>query len=365
MVTYSDFQTKYPLSKKKFWKKIIESIVPGIFKSIGLFALLFVAPIIIQGAVKNYNGYLTLFFFGLALLAILVAFIINIVYIHYYIKYYFYDCNDQFITIKKDPITPREIHVQYNKIQDVYVDQDLIDRILDIYDVHIASATISSGIEAHIDGVDHEEAEAIKTFLLNKLKSSSNNTVSMNQDSGGGKNEKNDNLVSIKLDKKISSNEYPVSNSYIFSIMFSRVFFSLFIPLLFMGPLLEITKTGVVFYYVSGVIFSFILLMVTQILWIRAFYFEFEQDYILCKTGFIAKSETHIPYKNIQNVTTSQGIFDRIFHIKNIIIENAAQGLIAPMLLFGQPEGKADEITNVLNGLLKKINRTNNSTNGL
>ena len=59
---------------------------------------------------------------------------------------------------------PAQIHVQYGKIQDVYVDQDLLDRILGIYDVHISSATYSSGIEAHIDGVDKVGAEGLKNL---------------------------------------------------------------------------------------------------------------------------------------------------------------------------------------------------------
>lgn len=33
-------------------------------------------------------------------------------------------------------------------------------------DVHIASATMSSGMEAHIDGVDQATAEGLKAYLL-------------------------------------------------------------------------------------------------------------------------------------------------------------------------------------------------------
>src|SRR5690242_5473371 len=99
MVTYSDFQNKYPLSKKKFWKKVIQ-LIPSLLSSmVGLIIFGF----IILGVAINSGRSMTIFYLliGFMFLTMLVIFIANVIYIHYYIKYYFYDCNDQFITIKK------------------------------------------------------------------------------------------------------------------------------------------------------------------------------------------------------------------------------------------------------------------------
>ena len=79
---------------------------------------------------------------------------------------YFYDLTSDYIVIKKGPITPQEITIPYERIQDVYVDQDLLDRILGLYDVHLSSATISSGMAAHIDGVEKQASDGLRAMLL-------------------------------------------------------------------------------------------------------------------------------------------------------------------------------------------------------
>ncbi|MBI2577599.1 MAG: PH domain-containing protein [Candidatus Wildermuthbacteria bacterium] len=91
-------------------------------------------------------------------------------YQKWYYAVYFYDLNDDYIVIKKGPITPREITIPYERIQDVYVDQDLLDRIFGLYDVHLSSATVASGMEAHIDGLEKQAAEGIRALLLQTVK---------------------------------------------------------------------------------------------------------------------------------------------------------------------------------------------------
>lgn len=108
-------------------------------------------------------------FFGFLFLIILM---IPLVYLYqrWYFAVYFYDLTNDFIQIKKDPITPREITIPYERIQDIYVDQDLLDRIFGLYDVHLSSATISSGIAAHIDGVEKQAADGLRAILLQTTK---------------------------------------------------------------------------------------------------------------------------------------------------------------------------------------------------
>jgi membrane protein YdbS with pleckstrin-like domain len=54
-------------------------------------------------------------------------------------------------------------------LQDVYVDQDILDRIFSLYDVHVSSATIISGNLSHIDGLNKENAQAIKNLILSGI----------------------------------------------------------------------------------------------------------------------------------------------------------------------------------------------------
>ena len=64
----------------------------------------------------------------------------------------------------------RETILNYDKIQDVYMDQDLLDRIFSLWDVHVSTATVMSGAEAHIDGVNHDNALAIRELILSKIR---------------------------------------------------------------------------------------------------------------------------------------------------------------------------------------------------
>src|SRR5262249_20790193 len=113
---------------------------------------------------------------GLLLLAcfawLVLVGLVWLVYLYqrWYFATYFYELDADFIQIRKGPITPREITIPYERIQDVYVDQDLLDRMLGLYDVHISSATMASGMQAHIDGVEKQAADGLRAKLLAVVK---------------------------------------------------------------------------------------------------------------------------------------------------------------------------------------------------
>ncbi len=109
----------------------------------------------------------------LILIPIILVFTIMLaadyMYQKYYIKKYFYNMTDKFLIIRKGIFAPQEITVPLKRIQDVYVDQDIVDKLLDIYDVHISTATETSTERAHIDGVDKKIAEELRKRILDKL----------------------------------------------------------------------------------------------------------------------------------------------------------------------------------------------------
>jgi putative membrane protein len=155
---------------------------------------------------------------------------INAWYIKTYIHRYYYDCNDQFVTIKKGVFAPTEIHVQYQKIQDVYVDQDLLDRFMGIYDVHIASATVTSGIEAHIDGVDQPVAESIKNFMLAKIQGGNIPAAGLQNPQGPQTPlppQAPRPAPRFESAQNISSRTYPISGAWMFSATVGAAFYAL------------------------------------------------------------------------------------------------------------------------------------------
>ena len=261
--------------------------------------------------------------FGAFLILLIVSTIIYSLYYQAYINRYYYDCGPDFITIKKGVFAPSEIHVQYQKIQDVYVDQDIFDRMFGLYDVHIASATVTSGIEAHIDGVNADVAENLKNILLGKINGGGSIPTNAQIPSQPAQNVQTETSAQFQSDKTISSTTYPISGSWIYSAMFSSAAFGLIFTLIFgfmsFGFVSRVTGEPLVYIGLwilcNLLFFIFISLIyfVYLLVWKKNFYFEFMPDYILLRTGVLNKEEKHMPYKSIQNVTNSQGIFDRMF----------------------------------------------------
>ena len=129
---------KYPLESRKPLKKTIAGIRKFIF---------------------------IIIFIGIFLLFIILKYIYEV----FYMKYYFYDLVGKNLIIKKGVFSRNEITLPINRLQDVYVDQDILDRILGLYDVHVSSATIISGNLSHIDGLNKENAQVIKNLILSGI----------------------------------------------------------------------------------------------------------------------------------------------------------------------------------------------------
>lgn len=151
---------EYPLEKSKIIKKTIKStFYMYIFFLIGpLWANIFL-----------WNLY------QIPLLVLDVLFIlfpfIEFVYQGEYYKKYFYDIKDDFLTIRKGVFTPNETVLPYDKLQDVYIDQDIFDRVFRLCDVHVSTATVMSGVQAHIDGLSMENGKTLREMILDNIRS--------------------------------------------------------------------------------------------------------------------------------------------------------------------------------------------------
>ncbi|MDP2967234.1 MAG: PH domain-containing protein [bacterium] len=161
-IAQSKTREQFPLSYKKIIKKTIASTITITILLLVVWGFLALMIDSIGQEAISWLGMATFGIFGFLFILILLIYL----YQCWYFAFYFYDLTTDFIQIKKGPITPREITIPYERIQDVYVDQDLLDRIFGLYDVHLSSATISSGMEAHIDGVEKQAAEGLRNILL-------------------------------------------------------------------------------------------------------------------------------------------------------------------------------------------------------
>lgn len=342
-----DLCARYPLHKRKFWKKVIPKLFAFCVFSIGVFIFSTNLPVV--EAVYDPSSVGTLIF-TIAVLVAGVPLILYMIYVHFYIAWYYYHANDSFITIKKGVFMPTEIHVQYLKIQDVNVDQDLLDRILGIYDVHLASATFQSGIEAHIDGVGQKQAEALKEFLLGEITDkeglSQSSQPTQKTEMPVATNRINTSFLSTT---NISSNTYPIEEKWMTVwILIACVVaaISLLINILLPIPIL-----------VGIIAFAKI--------YKKNYRFELRPEFIFLHTSVITTKEKHVPYSAVQDVTVQQGLVDRIFGLSNVVILNAATTAVQTkrgmkfisdsVVIPGQLPAKAQELAEILKKILVNI----------
>ncbi len=154
---------QYPLSRKKIIKKTINTVVQVAFYLIP-FSFFF---IVIWISALHHSFQSLWILYGVILIC---AAILGNVFQRAYFRSYFYDITSDHIIIRKGVFSSSEITVAYERIQDIYMDQDVLDKMFGLYDVHISTATMSSGIEAHIDGLESESAHTLRDMLITKWK---------------------------------------------------------------------------------------------------------------------------------------------------------------------------------------------------
>lgn len=105
---------------------------------------------------------------------IIIVFIALAIYIPIYQKMYydryFYDLSKNALTIRKGVIGRRQIYLPFEKIQNVFMNQDLLDRIFRLYDIHLSTIGQSSVAMCHIDGLSKKNADNLLTILLKQIK---------------------------------------------------------------------------------------------------------------------------------------------------------------------------------------------------
>ena len=344
-------QQDFPLSTKKFRKKIINPLTWSIFiwviiGVVGYFLEVDSSIIVISMAVP------------------VLYLLLSAWYIKTYIKKYYYTAEEYFITIRKGVFTTAEIHIQREKIQDVYVDQDIVDRIMGLYDVHVASTTSASSIEAHIDGLDKQSAEGLKQYLLDKI-SGKGRRESKEDINTDDKIEKVS-LPSFTSQEDISNNTYPIQKKRVWMSIVQKIIWS------FIGWaafLWLITSKGnsdlmqwidILYIYFFIVVIFCIFQLINFFLWKRNYAFKLNTDNIYFKEWVLSVSEKHMPYWAIQDVSVTQWIIDKVFWLGSIQIENAAvtvneknksisSGIVLTWLLIDDANKIAKQLNAVLN----------------
>lgn len=335
----SDLQTRFPLAvRRKFWKKFLGNLIFSIFLAALGGALLFFAAISETPDAQVLNT------FGYAIIGIAVFYLCVMYWYHAtYIRRYYYSADADFLTIKKGVFAPTEIHVQYQKIQDVYVDQDFFDLLFGIYDVHVASATATSSMEAHVDGLLAEHAEALKVVLMDAMRNRSGGGAALATPGGSPSQATVRNPAAVSALASVTLERFPLTKEwYVGEVIKTLLITAFTIPLWYVMiffyttddgsslSTLASSETQVMFVWIflgcSGLyaLWNFIKL----ILWVGHYRYAFESDFIMQRVGIITVEEKHMPYSTVQNVLVKQGVIDRVLGIADVQIENAATTVV-------------------------------------
>ena len=337
----SELQSRYPLAtERKFWKKFSGTVIIALFLFAVIALLLFVMSVDENEADTRVISGIAYILTALSLVYVVAMYW----YFRTYIKRYYYSADADFLTIKKGVFAPTEIHIQYQKIQDVYVDQDFFDLLFGIYDVHVASATASSAMEAHIDGLLFEHAEQLKTFLLDSMRTATIATSPQTGDVAGGQMKGVRDPVALAALREVTLERYPLTKEwYVGEIIKALLGTVVSVPgwyfLIFLyvgtksndagaGALEPITQAYFGWLYVACALLFALWRFIRLALWVAHYRYAFEQNFIAQRVGVITVEEKHMPYEVVQNIIVNQGVIDRLLGIADVVIENAATQVI-------------------------------------
>lgn len=74
--------------------------------------------------------------------------------------------------------------------------------------------------------------------------------------------------------------------------------------------------------YIAAVPFSLIMAILRR----ATFHYSIEPQFLTLRQGILSRQQRHIPYGVVQNLFVKQDLFDRIFGLASLSIENASQG---------------------------------------
>jgi uncharacterized membrane protein YdbT with pleckstrin-like domain len=290
--TEGTLRRRFPLMRAKIVKRSLSSCLPiTVLGLVGAGILAFASP-------------------ALAALAVLAVILADAAVGYYNVLYfdkYFYDLAAEGLVIGKGVIGSWRITVPAHKIQDVYLDQDLLDRLFGLYDLHMSTPSDASEREAHIDGLGKADAEALRTFLIAWLTGQGGTAA----DASSGES------VLLKP-----------SRAGLVEALASAAL-----------------ATGFLLLWVAGawglIGFPFIFAFTAAIAYLdyTAISYRLRGDGVLVRTGYFIPKESIFLYRNIQDVEDQQTLMDRLFGTHTLLIKTmTSSSAIAARLKYISPE---------------------------
>lgn len=350
-------QSNLPLSKTKIIKKTLNDLPPIIFFVIGISFLLIMPLVFRQDNLDNLtSGYIFQVAFRIVMVFI-VVFLIDLFYQYLYYRAYSYEFRDGDASISKGVVSRSTGHVNYDRLQNIYVDQDFLDRIFGLYDVHYETAGEKSAFYSHVDGLKKENADRLVEFLTNRNKPNSTQRPieeKLDMDMKENITEDDQRVITIK--------DCPLLQSYVWisalKISFWLSIFSAFFLIAgcrtndTFGSI--IIFTSFLIYWITIFILLFIVTFIYMSIWYKNFSYKLDFEKGEIRSKVIGESVSYFNYDRLQNINVTQGIIERFFGMYHIYIETAGE---ASSLRLSIPALNKENSEKIRNFLLEKISK--------
>jgi uncharacterized membrane protein YdbT with pleckstrin-like domain len=122
----------------------------------------------------------------------------------------------------------------------------------------------------------------------------------------------------------ITEKKYPIHRLWIIKSIFTYSRLLIIIILLYLLGSDRSKETSLLSFIVIVGIGMFAL--VTAILRRANFHYSIEEKFLIIKQGILLREQRYIPYGVIQNLFIKQDLFDQIFGLASLTIENASEG---------------------------------------
>ena len=365
-----------PLSPLKIWKKTLTGqrrmayfliYVAILMPVISTFFSRASDPYLIHGSSQaSFNSGA---FIWVAVLAIILSLLVIesliVIYQFYYYKLYYYKFTEESGEIRKGVISRATGIVRYERLQNIYVDQDIFDRMFGLYDVHYETAGETSNFYSHVDGLNQENANKLIQFLNEKVKGGSMNNTEVasqvNVTPANASLPNNSNQMQDSGSMELSRQTCPLSRNLIAAtaISLAMVIYIVLGGITFILSL-RLWQTELDF---IPPIFSLVVLVLSVVggylyssTWFRNFNFIFYSKRGEVFTQVIGRSTTYLYYDRIQNINIAQNFYEKLFSINRVTVETAGGGF--PVVIPGLELTNAQRIRDFL--LEKAKNYKNN-----
>lgn len=146
------------------------------------------------------------------------------------------------------------------------------------------------------------------------------------------------------MNEIITEKNYPIQGLWVFKSSIGPILGLIFLVLLFLPAAIRgnIRISYIIDlwpFIIAVVIIALIPLSfgsIIRMLRRATFHYSIEDNFLTLKQGILSKQERHIPYGVIQNLFVKQDLFDKIFGLASLTIENASEGAGSLAAAFGQ-----------------------------